>query len=104
MLMKCKEFDKLWDIYYKFKSQVDANPEPCCIDECCEGFGNCGEDCCNEDGNKPMGTCWCHEESKDYEPPNEKLLKDCEDANKKLTEHRDNSGCIICAKNKEAKI
>mgnify|MGYP001570517390 CR=1 FL=1 len=102
MLVECKEFSELFDIYYKFKSQIE--PEPCCLHDCCEGMGDCGIDCCNEDGNKPMGTCSCHEESKDYEPCNDELLKKLAEADEKLTNHRDKSGCEICTKNKEAKL
>jgi len=103
-MIKCDIFDELWEEYYKFKEQVDANPEPCCIDDCCEGEGDCGDDCCNEDGNKPMGTCWCKEENQDYKPCDDELLKNLKDADKKLTDHRDKSGCEICIKNLKRKL
>ena len=102
-MIHCKVFSKLFDIYYKYKSEIDSDPEPCCLDECCEGIGDCGDDCCNEDGNKPMGTCWCHEESQGWESPSEELLKNLAEADKNLTEHRDKSGCEICTKNLKEK-
>jgi len=99
----CKIFNKLYDIYYSLQQQLDNNQEPCCLDECCEGLGDCGDDdCCNEDGNKPMGTCWCKDENIGYEPSSEKLQNDAKLADDNLVNHRDN--CKICIKNRDAPL
>jgi len=45
-----KMLDKLVDCKHEYE-------KPCCYgNDCCEG-NDC--DCCNEDGNKPMGYCEC---------------------------------------------
>jgi len=102
-MFSCEIFNKLYDIYYPLKQQLDDNPEPCCWLECCEGLGDCEDnDCCNEDGNKPMGTCWCKDENIGYEPPSEKLQNAVKLANDNLGKHMDN--CETCIKNKDAPL
>lgn len=55
----CKEGIKLTQEFFKVSSEQEKD-DPCCNeDECCQGEGECGENCCNEDGAN--GHCFCAE-------------------------------------------